>query len=434
MGFYRLIYRIGRMIFRDFLFKIPKKYLVVIIVFLTLFIIKTNVFAYSNYDTIPTDSPAVDCIFYEDSYIYYNRPYDLHLEQNISYNSQGLDGRYTFYFEIKPRSLTSQYDLLSYPNDNFRLYYQYGGGYAGFRLNLGGNTFNLADINDFDITEDITIQIVLTELNSVSIITQGDVTRQVALNFGSLYFNEDGLSDLILAGVGTSPYIKNVWIYTANIGSDYYGDLCNIYPCKYLDTSTGVLQYIPGSFDIVSGLFVYFDQWRYEENTLMDEPPPAIQNYTPSTPTPTPTPEFIDYTSSIDNVNNSINNLNDSITNDNISNSIIQVPTMPTDTSGVENGVNNIFTTIMNAYTNFNANQDIVFPIPFTNKNITINGNYTKNMLESVNATWIINIITAFWWYVISVYIVKDILKMVDKIQEGKIDNIENSNIKGDML
>lgn len=46
MGFYRII----KMIFKDILFKIPKKYLVVIIIILTMFLIKTNVKAVS-YDS-----------------------------------------------------------------------------------------------------------------------------------------------------------------------------------------------------------------------------------------------------------------------------------------------------------------------------------------------------------------------------------------------
>lgn len=192
-----------------------------------------------------------------------------------------------------------------------------------------------------------------------------------------------------------------------------------------------LLNIFHGAYDLVTGTFVYFSSFIFDENDLLSEPPQEIQDYTPPTP-PDPTP--IDYTGAIDNVTNSINNLNNTITDSDISNSIIQQPSVPSDTTGVENGVNNIFTTIMNAFISFDSSQNVILPIPFTDKNITINGNYTRDMLTSVNASWVINFISIFWWYIISVYIIKDILKSVDKIQEGKIDSIENTNIKGDML
>lgn len=430
MGFYRII----KMIFRDILFKIPKKYLVVIIVLLIMFILKTNVFAYSNYDYIPTDSPAVDCIFYDESYIYWNKPYDLHLEQNLAYNSEGIENRYTFYFEIRPQNKTSQYDLLSYPGQAFRLYYQYSGSYTGFMLNLGGNTFYLANINDFDITQDISIQIVITETNSISIVSQGNITRQVALNFGSTYFNEDGTSNLILAGVGTSPFIKNVLIYTANLDSDYYVDLCNIYPCKYLDTSTGVLQYIPGSYDIVTGLFTYFDQWRFNESSLMAEPPPAIQDYAPPTPEPTPTPDYIDYTNNLDSINNSIDNMNNFLQNDNIDNSIVDISSPNVSNSEISNvsdgGFSSIFSIFTNALDN-NSDQSIDIYIPNFitgggTKFITIHSNLVRNAISNTSVIpgtnfTILNLVELIWTALFGYWFIIIITGFVNMIYSGSL-------------
>lgn len=161
----------------------------------------------------------------------------------------------------------------------------------------------------------------------------------------------------------------------------------------------------------------------------------VISNPIGPTPTPTPTPGgSIDYTNSLNSIENSVNETNNLISNSNVSNTSIQQPNVPTDSTGVESGVNNIFTAIMNAFKNINTNQDIVFTIPNTNKNIVINGNYTYNMLHENGGDWVITIITTFWWYMISVYIVKDTLNIVDKIQEGKLDKVESTNIKGDML
>ena len=55
-------------------------------------------------------------------------------------------------------------------------------------------------------------------------------------------------------------------------------------------------------------------------------------------------------------------------------------------------------------------------------------------MLNSSNANWVINFIEVFWWYIISRFIIKDISKKITKIKSGNIENIENNNIKEDML
>ena len=75
----------------------------------------------------------------------------------------------------------------------------------------------------------------------------------------------------------------------------------------------------------------------------------------------------------LENINSSINETNETITNDNIEgSSVVQQPDVPQDTSGVESGVNNIFSAIMNVFTNLDTTQNVVLPIPFTNKSITI--------------------------------------------------------------
>lgn len=43
-------------------------------------------------------------------------------------------------------------------------------------------------------------------------------------------------------------------------------------------------------------------------------------------------------------------------------------------------------------------------------------------------------LITLFWWYLVSVFIVKDIYTKISKIKSGDIESIENTNIKEDIL
>ena len=123
------------------------------------------------------------------------------------------------------------------------------------------------------------------------------------------------------------------------------------------------------------------------------------------------------------------NTINDSSVDD------ITSDTLPSDstTDVTADGVNGIFTSIYNAFCTGTA-QDIVFPIPFTNKNITLSANYVTNMLTNANATFVITLIQAFWWYLISRFIVKDIMNKINSIKSGNIENIEETNIRGDML
>lgn len=129
---------------------------------------------------------------------------------------------------------------------------------------------------------------------------------------------------------------------------------------------------------------------------------------------------------------NNLQNINDSINNSDVEFSDNSLPTDNTEDITAE-GINGIFTSIYNAFCTGSA-QDIVFPIPFTGKEITLSPNYVREMLNSSNANWVINFIEVFWWYIISRFIIKDISKKITKIKSGNIENIENNNIKEDML
>lgn len=127
-----------------------------------------------------------------------------------------------------------------------------------------------------------------------------------------------------------------------------------------------------------------------------------------------------------------VENLENTITNTNIDDSSVNLPTDNTNDI-TQDGLNNIFTSIYNAFC-VGEPQNIVFPIPFTNKNITLQPNYIRQMLTDSGANWVITIIEAFWWYLISRFIIKDVSKKITKIKSGNVENIENSNIKEEML
>ena len=131
-------------------------------------------------------------------------------------------------------------------------------------------------------------------------------------------------------------------------------------------------------------------------------------------------------------INENLEDLNDTITDDTIESTASDLPSTNV-TDPTQNGINNIFQSIYNAFCIGQA-QDIIFPIPFTNKSITLSPNYVKDMLTNNNATWIYTLIQAFWGYLIGRFIVYDVMKKINKIKSGDIEQLETSNIKGDML
>ena len=127
-----------------------------------------------------------------------------------------------------------------------------------------------------------------------------------------------------------------------------------------------------------------------------------------------------------------INDLNDNITDDTITSGASDLPSISVNDPS-QNGIDNIFQSIYNAFCTGQA-QDIVFPIPFTNKSITLSPYYVRDMLTNNGATWVYTLIQAFWGYLIGRFIVSDISKKINKIKSGNIENVENENIKEEML
>lgn len=116
-----------------------------------------------------------------------------------------------------------------------------------------------------------------------------------------------------------------------------------------------------------------------------------------------------------------------------ITDSSVDVSTdLPTnDTQDItQDGFNNIFMTIKDTFTSSSA-KDLVVNIPFTDKSFTIN---FSNVYSGFNSGIVGTLITLFWWYCVSLFIVKDISNKISKIKGGNLENIENTNIKEDLL
>lgn len=94
-------------------------------------------------------------------------------------------------------------------------------------------------------------------------------------------------------------------------------------------------------------------------------------------------------------------------------------------------GLNDIFTKFYTAMTaNPTSDDNITITIPFTNKSFAIPYNYTQTFVP----TAIKSLINSFWYFVASLFILKDIINKFNKLKSGNIENIETTNIKGDLL
>lgn len=95
------------------------------------------------------------------------------------------------------------------------------------------------------------------------------------------------------------------------------------------------------------------------------------------------------------------------------------------------NGFNNIFETIRNALVNENT-EPLKITIPFTDKSFEISAQSVYGKFSGFDT--IKNLASVVWYFIISLFIVKDIAKRINKIKSGNIDDVCDSNIKEDIL
>lgn len=79
-------------------------------------------------------------------------------------------------------------------------------------------------------------------------------------------------------------------------------------------------------------------------------------------------------------------------------------------------------------------NTQLKFLYHLHGKQFEIPYNLTSNALSGSSFNWVTNIISIFWYYIVARYILIDIINKFEKIQTGNIENLENENIKEDML
>lgn len=146
-------------------------------------------------------------------------------------------------------------------------------------------------------------------------------------------------------------------------------------------------------------------------------------------------------------INNSINQQGDNIKNSidksttDINNNLNNNDVSDVDTSGITNsdttvditqdGFNSIFNTLQTYFTSDNGGS-LTLTLPFVNKSITISKSSVFGNFKQLST--IENFASLLWYFVISLYIVKSIQKMINKIKSGNLEDVVDNNVKADIL
>lgn len=134
----------------------------------------------------------------------------------------------------------------------------------------------------------------------------------------------------------------------------------------------------------------------------------------------------------INSTTSSVNNLNDNITDSSISqdDSDYSLPESGV-TDIAESGFANIFDKLRLAFTRESSGQGLVVQVPFTDKSFTISKN---TVFGSAELGIVGTLINSFWYFLVSLWIVKDIAHKMNMIKSGNIELAQTSNIKEDLL
>lgn len=133
-----------------------------------------------------------------------------------------------------------------------------------------------------------------------------------------------------------------------------------------------------------------------------------------------------------ENTTDEVKKLNNFMSSEDVDQDAYNFPTTNNTSDPSSSGFNGIFTQMYNAVTNWNSS-GIVFPIPFSQgQTIIVPGDLTENIVED----WVVikPLLSLVWYFLVSLYIVKDIQKYVDNMKTGEILSKSDTNIKSDML
>lgn len=127
--------------------------------------------------------------------------------------------------------------------------------------------------------------------------------------------------------------------------------------------------------------------------------------------------------------------LNSFMSNEDVDEDAYDMPSENPTQDITEAGINGIFTMFYDKINNWES-ENITIRIPFANKIFIIPSDLTENIVNSYipNTTTFGRLFGLIWYYLLGVYIVKDIQKYIDGLQTGEILTKSDTNIKTEML
>lgn len=132
----------------------------------------------------------------------------------------------------------------------------------------------------------------------------------------------------------------------------------------------------------------------------------------------------------LNDISNSIDETNDFLQNENVKNDSISI-IEDTNQDITQSGFDSVFNIIMNAFTSDTV-KNIELPLPYVEKTITIESNFLYKALGQ--NSWILYFVQLFYYYLVGLFVVKDISRIIEKVKTGDIMTSSEENIKAEMM
>lgn len=131
-------------------------------------------------------------------------------------------------------------------------------------------------------------------------------------------------------------------------------------------------------------------------------------------------------------IQQSTTDINNNINNNDVSDvDTSEITNADTTVDITQAGFNSIFNTLQTFFTS-NYGGSLTITLPFVNKTITISKSSVFGNFKQLSI--IENFASLAWYFVISLYIVKSIQKMINKIKGGNLEDVVDNNVKADIL
>lgn len=144
--------------------------------------------------------------------------------------------------------------------------------------------------------------------------------------------------------------------------------------------------------------------------------------------------KIIETNSKLNTINNSIGETNNWLKNEDDSDIIYQVDTPSVDSSSIGSVFDGIFSLIYNKLTTASVTS-ITIPLPHSNTNLVIPSNLLSNIINNSGLDVLVGgVVSGLWYFLVCMFILKDLAKIMQDIKSGDIMSKTDIDIKADML